>query len=179
MKNGIICMFKGRKKLMSLLMTVSVMVGLLAVPVTSSASSCVQSSVSRTEVSSSLSSCTFPGDISTLTSGSTYYFNLAGDSACRFESAKLYVRQANERSYKCVYNCDSKKSFSYTSKSLQIKGSGTLQYYWKVKYADVHRTETLKTVRRTVCAESSRTGYSVSWRDASMEETWDVIRTRW
>jgi murein DD-endopeptidase MepM/ murein hydrolase activator NlpD len=110
----------------------------------------IQSNVSETAVSANLSDRSLPTAVSTLTSGNTYHFNLATDTSNKFKSASLYLKQAGESSYSNVYNYTAKNYFRYCDASIKATGSGTLYYYWSVKYADTGKTATFKTNSKTV-----------------------------
>ena len=148
---------KGRKfrKVFSLLTACTLAVSIFSMPLNSSAAARIQSNVSRTEVSANISNRSLPSDAGTLNSGESYFFNLAGDSGNKFKTAWLYVKQPGESSFNCVYTYTANNYFRYTSKKLQVRGNGTLQYYWKIKYSDNGRTESFKTNNRTVKGSAS------------------------
>jgi hypothetical protein len=120
----------------------------------------IQSNVSETAVSANLSDRSLPTAVSTLISENTYHFNLATDTSNKFKSASLYLKQAGESSYSNVYSYTARNYFRYCDTSIQVTGSGTLYYYWSVKYADTGKTATFKTNSKTVKSNSQPNDYT-------------------
>ena len=140
---------------------ITAMTILLTMSVTANATSPhIISNVSNTAVSRNLSSGPLPSSLNTLEAGKSYHFNLATDTSNKFAKTYLFVKKSGESNYSNVATFSPKGYIRYCDAWVNAGNSGSLKYYWKVKYKDNGKTEEFRVRTITVTRSSNNGSYN-------------------
>ncbi len=142
-----------KKRIISLLMTLCIVLSMVSVNAFA-ATSVVRYNVSKSAVSCNATAGSLPTSLSSLSAGSSYYFNLQVSSDLKIKTAKLYVKDVGASSYTNVHTETASNYMRYVYYKYTVGSSaGTLKYYWKLTYTD-GTTKTTSATSITVTSSS-------------------------
>ena len=124
--------------------------------VKATANSIIRQNVSASPATCNASNGNLPTGLSTLTGGSSYYFNVQVSSDLYVKNAKLYIKTPGSSSYSLIHDESASGYMRYTSKRVAVPNNqpGTLSYYWRLTYTN-GSTKTLSTASVTVKATAT------------------------
>lgn len=126
-----------KKKIISLLTTLVIVVGLIGVMPVVSAGAAAKNVINYNISSSAVTKNATDGKLpsaATVYAGNSYYFNIQVSNDLKVKTFKLYVKDAGKSNYTCTFTDTAKNYMRYTSKKYTFSKAGTVSYYWKVTY---------------------------------------------
>ncbi len=139
-----------KKKIISLLTTLIIVVGLICVIPVMSAGAAAKNVINYNVSSSAVTKNATDGKLpsaATVYAGNSYYYNIQVSKDLKVKSFKLYVKDVGKSNYTCAFTDTAKNYMRYTSKKYTFKKAGNVRYYWQIKYTN---GKTKKTPAKTV-----------------------------
>ena len=128
-----------KKRIISLLTTLVMVVGLIGVMPVVSAGAASKNVVNYNVSSSAVTKNATDGKLpsaATVYAGNSYYFNIQVSNDLKVKTFKLYVKDVGQSKYTCAFTDTAKNYMRYTSKKYAFKKTGNVSYYWQIKYTN-------------------------------------------